>query len=83
MPARASRLLQVLLHLLGTRFRPREVGGPSMLRSICLSVVKAAAVIVCLGVGASACEVRERGGVGVRHESHGDYRWDRHEEYRR
>ena len=50
-----------------------------MLRSICLELVKVAAVVVCLGVGASACEVRERGGVVVRHEDRGAYRWDQHD----
>jgi hypothetical protein len=48
----------------------------AMLRSICMGMVKVAAVVVCLGVGASACVVRERGEM---HERHGDYRWDHHD----
>jgi hypothetical protein len=39
-----------------------------MLRSICVKVVKVTALVICLGIGASACWV------------HGDPHYDRHED---
>jgi hypothetical protein len=50
-----------------------------MLRSVCLSIVKVAAVVVCLGVGTSACWVHGRdGGYG----DHRDYHEGRGDEHR-
>jgi hypothetical protein len=50
-----------------------------MIRSICMNLVKAVAVVACLGIGTSACVVRERGGY---HESHREYRWSHHDDHR-
>jgi hypothetical protein len=49
-----------------------------MMRSICLKIVKVAAVVVCLGIASSACFFRGdvRGGRGDHHE-------DRHEDEHR
>jgi hypothetical protein len=54
-----------------------------MLRSLCLTIVKVSAVVVCVGVGASACVARERVVIREepRHEGHGERHHDeRHEE---
>jgi hypothetical protein len=45
-----------------------------MLRSICLTVVKVSALVICLGIGASACWVHD----GYNRDGH----YDRHEEHR-
>jgi hypothetical protein len=45
----------------------------AMLRSICLTVVKVSALVICLGIGASACWVHDgynRDGHNDRHEEH-------------
>jgi len=47
-----------------------------MLRSICLNIVKTTAVLLCLGIGASACWVH--GDVAV----HREHRSERHEDRR-
>jgi hypothetical protein len=51
-----------------------------MLRSICLSMVKFAAVVVVLGIGTSACWVR--GGTDYGGRRGGDHHEERHEERR-
>ena len=51
-----------------------------MIRSICMNIVKAVAVVACMGIGTSACVVRERG--GYYHESHREYRWSHHDDHR-
>jgi hypothetical protein len=51
-----------------------------MIRSICIHIAKAVAVVACLGIGTSACVVRERG--GYYHESHREYRWSHHDDHR-
>ena len=50
-----------------------------MLRSICLSIVKVSALVICLGIGASACWVHD-GRDG--HYGRYDHHEDRHEERR-
>ena len=53
-----------------------------MLHSFCLNLVRASAVVVCLGLGASACVVRER--VAVRHgpdEHHEEHHEEHHDEH--
>jgi hypothetical protein len=48
------------------------------MRTVCLNIVKVAAVVVCLGIGTSACFWGERG----RDVHHEDRHEDRHEEHR-
>ena len=50
-----------------------------MLRSICLNILKVAAVVVCLGVGSSACWVHGRDGG---HDDHRDGREGHRDEHR-
>jgi hypothetical protein len=50
-----------------------------MLRSICLKVVKVTALVVCIGIGASACWVHGGAGYDARR---GDHHEERHEERR-
>jgi hypothetical protein len=50
-----------------------------MLHAFCLNLVRASAVVVCVGLAASACVVRER--VAVRHEPehHEEHHDDHHD----
>jgi hypothetical protein len=57
-----------------------------MVRSIFTTIVKASAVLVCVGVSSSAClfpgrDVRHED-RGERHDDRGDHHEDRHDEHR-
>lgn len=47
-----------------------------MPRFVCLSIVKASAVVVCFGIATSACFFRGHDA----HDGHGDHREDRHDD---
>lgn len=54
-----------------------------MLHSFCLNLVRASAVLVCVGLAASACVVRERVAVrGAPAEHHEDHHDDHHDDHR-
>ena len=61
----------------------RELRRVHMLRSVCLDLVKASAVLVCVGVASSACWFRHHRAVAsqdVRHEHRRDAHEEHHEE---
>jgi hypothetical protein len=53
-----------------------------MLRSIGLKVVKVAALVVCIGIGASACWVHGGAGYDGRRGDNREHHEERHEERR-
>jgi hypothetical protein len=73
-----------------TRFPKGRSGGPSrvnlgdtptMLRSICLNILRATALVACVGT-ASACYARGHVDVVDDHRAHEEHHEDRHEERR-